>query len=188
MLSISLHAFLAKIKRHGINWVRWVKQVGQQMVTLPTLTFYQGGNRFWRKGSWAGHFPWVAGLWRPGWWRLVDGPLCRTTVWPAGAEQRQPAERELGANTSTTHRGNNAGEDSVINLEIKQLHGSWCLLLRPKSLFDYSVVGSSPVFTPQKTGRCLPPRMMSGHMLCGEIYIQVFTDTWTYCVNINMAG
>lgn len=146
----------------------------QQMVTLSTLTFYQGGNRFWHKGSWAGHLPWVAGPWRPGWWRLVDGPLCRTRVWPAGAEQRQPAERQPRADMSTTHTGNNAGEDNAINPEIKQLHPSWCLLLKPKSfqqtVFDYSV-GSSPVFTLQKRGSCLPAKMMSGHMLGGEIYI-----------------
>lgn len=75
------------------------------VVTLPTLTFYQGGSRFWRKGSWAGRLPWVEGLWRPGWWRLAGGPLCHTTVWSAGAEERQPAERPLRANRrSNTQR------------------------------------------------------------------------------------
>lgn len=65
------------------SWMEWndmKHMVRVLMVTVSTLTFYQGGSRFWRKGSWAGRLPWVAGLWRPGWWRLADGLLCHTKV------------------------------------------------------------------------------------------------------------
>lgn len=73
--------------------MRRTNSIHLTIVTVPTPTFCLGGSRFWHKGSWAGRLPWEAGLWRPGWWRLTDAPLCHTTVWPVGIEQRPLTEK-----------------------------------------------------------------------------------------------
>lgn len=95
-----------------------------------SLTFYQAGSRFWRKGSWAGSLPWVASLWHPKWLQLADDPLCHTRVLPVGAEPTRHAETLPGVHMEKNLNKdirNNAGEDDFIKPEQKLVQNNWCL-------------------------------------------------------------
>lgn len=107
--------FISNVFLNAMTWSEW------EMLTV--LTFYQGGSRFWHRGSWAGRLPSAAGLWRPGWWRSTDGPLCRTTVWPAGAEQRQCSEKLVWANKGQKHA------EGLVQVKKTSANWSYCVCL-----------------------------------------------------------
>lgn len=73
-----------------------ILHIESQWHNCPNLTFCQGGSRSSRKDCVVGRLPLKAGPLHLIWWRLADGRLCHTKVWPAGGQTSEPAWDEEG--------------------------------------------------------------------------------------------